>query len=310
MEKSNHYIGIDVSKKSLEVDLADGKSTEVLNTPKSIQALLGRLKAVGEVCVCCEATGGYEKPLVEACQAAEIAIAVIMPRRVRHFAMSKGILAKTDKIDAHVLTLFGQLNQPAPTEPKAPEITALQEMMVRRDELVRIRQEEQCRQDACRSSTMIKTIKEHIRFLDKQLARIEAEINKTVEAHADLKTKFDRLTAVKSLGPQTAISMLAFVPELGSISDKEASALVGVAPYNDDSGTKKGIRKIKGGRARVRKVLFMAAVSASRYNPILKAYYQQLKQRGKPTKVALVAVMRKIVVLANRILARPDFVPA
>lgn len=309
MEKSNRYVGIDVSKKNLEVDLADGKPTEVLNAPKAIESLIGRLKACGKVCVCCEATGGYEKLLVEACQKAGMPIAVIMPRRVRHFAMSKGILAKTDKIDARVLTMFGQANQPVPSKPNPPEINVLQDLLIRRDELVSMRKDEQSRLDTCRSPQMIKTIKKHIGFLDKQIAQIESATKKTVEESAPLQAKAERLTVVKSLGQQTVMSMLAFVPELGSVSDNEASALVGVAPYNHDSGEKKGIRKIRGGRARVRKVLYMAAVSASRCNPILKAYYGNLKKRGKPTKVALVAVMRKLIVLANRILSRPEFVP-
>lgn len=307
MEKSMRYVGIDVAKQTLEVDLADGKSTEVRNEAAAIQSLLKRLKRRGNLVVCCEATGGYEKRLVDACRAAGIPVAVVMPRRVRHFASSKGILAKTDKIDAKVLTMFGQQNQPVASEALPEEVQGLQEMLIRRDELVGMRKQEQCRLDTCRCGVSVKSIKKHITFIEKQITQIEAAIQDLLNNHPSLQAKVQRLTDVKCLGQQSALSLLGFVPELGTISDKEASALVGVAPYNDDSGKKQGVRKTQGGRPRVRKVLYMAAVSASKYNPILKAYYRRLRDRGKPAKVALVALMRKLVVLANRLLADPEF---
>jgi len=310
MNKSNNYLGVDVSKETLQVDVFDRKPCCLANTSADIKALVKRIKAHGDVIVCCEATGGYEKLLVAHLRAADIPVAVVVPKRVRDFARSKGILAKTDKIDARVLTLFGTQNQPEPTPPLAEEIVQLQEALIRREELIDIRKQEQNRLEGCPSSITSAMIKKHIRFIDNQLKLLEKEMDRLLRDHQELKKKTEQLTAVKAVGRQTALHLIAFVPELGRVSGNEAAALVGVAPFNCDSGTMKGRRMIQGGRSRVRRVLYMAAVCASQRNPILRDVYQRMINQGKPAKVALVAIMRKIVVLANRIFSEPDFKPA
>jgi len=310
MEKSNKYLGVDVAKELLQIDEFDGKETTISNNPASIKSLIKRINAHADMVICCEATGGYEKMLVAEMVASAMPIAVVMPKRVRDFARSKGISAKTDKIDARVLTLFGNQNQPNPLVKPEEEMVVLRELLIRRDELVGMRKQESNRQEPIRSSAMNRSIQSHIRFIDKQIKKLESDMAKLVKEKKSLGAKVQLLTQIKSIGMQSALNLIAFVPELGRVTDNEAAALVGVAPYNVDSGFMKGRRVISGGRSRVRKVLYMAAITASRSNPILKAVYDRLIKKGKPAKVALVAIMRKLVELANRIFADPDFKPA
>jgi len=302
------YVGVDVSKDSLDVDWLDSGVYRIGNTRNEIRKLAERIaKASVPVVVCCESTGGYERRLCEGLTASGCNVAYVNAARVRHYAKSKGILAKTDRIDAKVITEFAQSAQPRlleETEAWLPEVKAL---MVRREELVDMRKAEQSRLDPKPIAEIALHIKQHIRQLERLIRSVEEKLLELRTAHTDLAGKYVRLTAVKSIGEITALSLLAYLPELGRVSGNQAAALAGLAPYNDDSGTKKGVRRIRGGRARIRRVLYMGALSAIRYNPILSAYYQQLKSRGKPSKVALTAVMRKLVLLANRLLADPDF---
>lgn len=307
MNRTEVYIGIDVSKDWLQVDKFDSRPSEVANNVRAIRALVKRLQGYGEPAICCEATGGYERLLVTELLRAGIEVAVANPKRVRDFARSKGILAKTDKIDAHVLSEFGRQNRPRTRGAEPEWLTPLRQLLVRRDELMAMSKQEKNRLSPAPSAQVVRFIKEHIRLLDKCMATVTQKIDQLVKSEADLSERIQRFTQVKAMGPQSALYLCAFVPELGRISNNEAAALVGVAPYNSDSGNMKGRRSTQGGRARVRKVLYMASVSASRSNPILSAYYQQLVRRGKPPKVALVAVMRKLVCLANRICAKPQF---
>ena len=310
VEMKRVYVGIDVSKASLQVDPVDGKATNVPNTPRGVRSLLRRFQTSKDWVLCCEATGGYEKLLAVEALAADIAITVLNPKQVRDFARSKGILAKTDKIDAAVLTRFGEQNHPEPKHPAPEWMSRLRSLLTRRDELVGIAQQEKNRLDPKPPAGITRQIRAHVRALDRYIAAIEAEVKSMMEDQEQLTENFTRLTQVKSLGPNSALYLIAFVPELGRITDKQAAALVGVAPYNNDSGTFRGRRTTQGGRPRVRRVLYMAALTAKQHNPILKEFYNRLIRNGKPPKVALTAVMRKLVVLANRIAADPTFNPA
>jgi transposase len=310
MSSPRVYIGVDIAKESLQMDPFDGMQAEIDNTTKGIRSLIRRLQTIPHCMICCEATGGYETLLVANLLDAEIPVALVNPRQVRDFARSKGILAKTDKIDAAVVTLFAQQNQPSPMS-KPPEwMGTLRSLLIRREELVHMTRQEKCRLDPAPPAPILRTIKAHLRFLLQQISKLEAQIKETTKEHEPLTQQINRFCQVNGLGTQSALYLIAFVPELGHLSDKQASALIGVAPYNDDSGKTKGIRRIRGGRARVRKVLYMAAVSAQQHNPILHEFYNRLIQQGKPPKVALTAVMRKLVVLANRIVSDPSFQPA
>lgn len=310
MNDQKVYIGIDVSKDGLQVDPFDSGLSEIANDVGAIRSLVKRLQACGELVICCEATGGYEKLLVEELMAKGIAVAVVNPKQVRDFARSKGILAKTDKIDARVLSEFGCQNQPRSRVPEPDWLSPLRLFLVRRDELLAMRKQEKNRLSPKPPAQMTRFIQTHIRQLDKHITAIDQQVDQLRQTWTDLNARVERITEINSMGAQSAVYLSAFVPELGRISENQAAALVGVAPFNRDSGCMKGRRTIQGGRARVRKVIYMAALSASRSNPILSAYYQQLVERGKPPKVALVAVMRKMVCLVNRLFADPQFEPA
>ncbi len=308
MKSQTVYIGIDVSKASLQIDPFDHKTLEVPNIKSSILRLIERLKAHGDCTVCCEASGGYEKTLVVELMAAQVPVCLLNPKRVRDFAKSKGILAKTDKIDAAVLTAFGNQNQPSPKQPNPEWIERLQSLLIRRGNLNEMIKAENSRLDPEPPRHICKQIRSHLRFLDKQKAAVEAELKDLVKDIDELRSLYARLSEVKALGPITVLHLIGFIPELGQITDKQAAAIVGLAPFNKDSGTMRGRRFIQGGRPRIRKPLYMAAIVAKKHNPILKTFYDRLINQGKPPKVALIAVMRKLVVLSNRIAANPDFI--
>jgi transposase len=300
-----------VSKSTLVAAFPDGKAREFANDAGGIAGLVAEVRMHGEsALVCCEATGGYERALAGACHAAGIAVAVANAKRVRDFAKGKGLLAKTDAIDARVIALYAEENHPRPSEPPQEWAARLEALVQRRAALGADLVREKNRLGAERDKWVVKDVKSHVRFLEKRIAALEKEIAGIRAANPDFKEKASRLEQVKGIGAGTACALLGCVPELGRITDAEASALVGVAPYNNDSGKFRGQRHIRGGRAQVRKVLWMAALSAARSNRILKAFYEGLVGRGKSHKVALTAVMRKLVCLANRILAKPAFSPA
>jgi len=301
------YIRIDISKDSLEVSPFDKGLRSVVNKSKSIKSLIARLKKIDNSVVCCEATGGYEKMLVMECLSEGQPIALVNPRQVRDFAKSKGILAKTDKIDAAVLQEYGVQNTPKPLTAKPLWLTRLNSFLKRRDDLVEMTQQEKCRLKPAPSKEIASMINKHIQSMENMIKKIENEIDKIMEAENAFKNTFQDLVKVNGIGRQTAVYLIGFVPELGKVTDNQAAALVGLAPYCNDSGKFNGKRCIRGGRSEVRRVLYMAAICAKRYNPTLRKFYERLIAAGKPTKVALVAVMRKLVVLANHICANPDF---
>ena len=301
------YIGIDISKDTLEVSPFDKGTQSVPNQSKNIKSLIARLQKIGNAVVCCEATGGYEKLLVAQCLSEEQPVALVNARQVRDFAKSKGILAKTDKIDAEVLRDFGTQNEPRLLEPKPLWLNRLHDLLKRRETLVDMRKQEKCRLKPTPSTEIEKMIVKHIKILDQMLDQIETLIESIMVEEKVFKETYKSLVEVKSIGRQTAVYLIGFVPELGRITGNQAAALVGLAPYCNDSGAFSGKRSIRGGRSELRRVLYMAAITAKNHNPILREFYNRLIAAGKPKKVALTAIMRKLIVLANKICANPDF---
>lgn len=297
---------MDVAKRTLAIQFPD-QLWSTANTAQGHAAFLAKLKSRGPVHVICEATGGYERALVLALHAAARPVSVINPRQVRDFARARGRLAKTDAIDAAVLRDYGTLLRPAAQPAPTAGSAEFAELVRARQEVVSLLTDETNRREHARLPVLLKLSRARTRQLEKQLAQIDALIAAHLAADAALRAKSERLQQVQGVGRVSACTLLALLPELGTLGDAQASALAGVAPVNHDSGQLRGQRHIHGGRAAVRRVLYMAALAASIHNPILKAFYQQLRARGKPAKVALTAVMRKLVVLLNRLLKNPNF---
>lgn len=300
MEKEGLVIGIDVSKRRLDVALAD-RIERVDNDAAGLAALVPALTAAGTGLVVLEATGGYETAAVLALQAGGIAVAVVNPRQVRDFARAQGRLAKTDAIDARVLARFGAVMRPRPLPPIDPSHDALHGLVARRRQLVDMLVAEHNHLEHAGAAAAA-WIEEHIVMLRNQLAQLDAAIAATVEADRTLARRHAILISVKGVGPATAAVLLAELPELGRIEHKQLAALIGVAPVNHDSGQVRGQRHIAGGRASVRCALYMATLSAVRHNHTLQAFYQRLRANGKPAKVALVAAMRKLATILNAVI--------
>jgi transposase len=300
------FLGVDVAKLTLAIQFPD-HLWSIANTVQGHAAFLAKARALGPVHVICEATGGYERALVLALLQANIAVSVINPRHVRDFARACGRLAKTDAIDAAILRDYGQKLRPAADAPPAAEEAELAELVRARQELVGLITDEINRREHARLPVVLKLSHARQKQLEKHLAQLDAALDAQVAARTELRAKAERLQQVAGVGRVSAFTLLALLPELGRIGDAQASALVGVAPLNHDSGQFRGQRHIHGGRAAVRRVLYMAALAATVHNPILKAFYQRLRERGKPAKLALTAVMRKLTVLLNRLLKNPHF---
>lgn len=300
------YAGLDVAKATLQLHL-QAKSIDLDNTPSGHALLVKRLSAIPGVHVVCEATGGYERAVAAALHAALIPVSVMNPARVRQFARALGTHAKTDPIDAQVLSAFGSALTPDSTPPRTPLELKLTAYVNRRLQLIEIRIAEEQRAEVCIDSILAKTFVAALRSLQNAIARIDLLIKELVAAEAKLAERVRRLEEISGVGLVTAVSVLAQLPELGTLSRGQAAALAGLAPYNRDSGTASGKRCISGGRPEVRRCLYMAALSASRSNPVLKPFYQRLIDKGKSGKVALTAVMRKLIILMNHILKNPSF---
>jgi transposase len=300
------FIGVDVAKLTLAIQFPD-RTWSTANTAHGHAAFVGKLRPLGVVHVICEATGGYERALVLALHRANIAVSVINPCQVRDFARACGRLAKTDSIDAAVLRDYGLKLQPPPDVVPPEGEAEFAELVRARQELVALITDEINRREHARLPALVKLSHVRQKQLAKQLATLDGLIDGHIAARAELAAKAARLEQIAGVGRVSALTVLALLPELGSIRDAQASALAGVAPLNHDSGQFRGKRHIHGGRAAVRRVLYMAALTATRHNTILKTFYQRLRQNGKPAKLALTAVMRKLVVLMNRLLKNPHF---
>ena len=294
-------VGIDVSKATLVIAVSTtGESWNSETTPTAIDALVARLQALTPTIIVVEATGGYERALVAACVAAGLPVAVVNPRQVRAFAQALGRTAKTDDIDAHVLAEFGARVQPTARAISDGETQALAALVVRRRQLVEmIGMERRRLEQAPPTGKITRDLRNHIRWLEHRVEDVDDEIGTAIQASPVWRVQDDLLRSVPGIGPTTARTLLAELPELGSLDRRRIAALVGVAPFNCDSGQQRGHRHIWGGRASVRAVLYMAAVSAARHNPVLRVFYRRLRDAGKPAKVALVATMRKLLTIVN-----------
>ena len=298
------YVGVDVAKATLEVD-GLRSVRELPNTPAGYRKLCTALPARAHVIM--EATGGYERALVSAMHAAGVALTVFNPRQIRDFARAKGLYAKTDRLDASVLTLYGQCFKPQRDPTPAPAQEELAALVDRRNQLQQLKIAELNRAEHHQAARVKAQARRLIKAIEKEIARLELWIAQVVEADEQLQARTKRMQQVCGVGRTVAAIMLADLPEIGTLTRRQAAALAGVAPFNHDSGPFRGQRSIRGGRSLARSTLYMASLSAIVYNPILKTFYQRLRARGKAGKVALVAVMRKIVVLLNHLLKNPDF---
>ena len=296
------FAGIDVSKSHLDVAFSGQTKVErFTNTPEGRQDCANYLARTALIAI--EATGGYETDIVRVLQAHNLCVAVVNPRRIREFARASGRLAKTDAIDAQVIAHFARAMCPAQTADLEAGHMALADLVTRRRQLIDMGTAEQNRLERA-SPAVAKMIHEHIDYLKGLLAPLDLSIQQAIAEDEELSGRQEILTSVPGIGAVTAAVLIAELPELGQIDDKKIAALVGVAPVARDSGTLKGQRHIAGGRGSVRCALYMAVLSAVRFNPQIRAFYQRMKAKGKKPKVALVAAMRKLLILLNTLVRR------
>ena len=306
------YVGADVAKDSI---VLCGPPLvlplTITNDRPGHRALLARLRRNRTtVHVVCEATGPYHRSFVAALHEAAVPVSVINPRLARDFARARNRLAKTDAIDAAALADFGRTLHPAPTPRPDPLALRLAELVGRRAELVEDRARETNRLELTRSAAITASLRRHLRHLTGQIEKLEALIAELVKTAAPLQAKVQRLVEVQGVGLLTAAALLAALPELGTLGKNQITALAGLAPFNRDSGLLRGTRSIFGGRRAARQALYMAAFSATRCNDVLRPFYQRLRAAGKPFKVALVAVMRKLLIHLNGLLKTTSPSPA
>lgn len=307
MEVGPIFIGIDVSKARLDVFVRPlGSRESVANDEAGIKTLVARLHELKPALIVLEATGGFERSLTRALTSAELPVVVVNPRQVRDFAKATGQLAKTDTIDAEVLARFGEAVRPA-LRP-LPDETALElrALIARRRQITEMIVAETNRLSGA-SKTVRKRIDAHVRWLEAELKRADKDLDQSIRQSPIWRENQNLLRSVPGIGPVISRTLLAKLPELGTLNRKQIAALVGVAPLNRDSGKLKGRRTIWGGRATVRAALYMGALVASRRNSVIRQFYKHLKTAGKPPKVALVACMRKLLTILNAMLKHKSY---
>jgi transposase len=301
------YVGLDIAKDRLDYTVDGTRCHHVPNTGGGHARLLAALRPAPGVRVICEATGGYERAIVAALLLAKIEVCVVNPGRVRAFAHAEGLLAKTDRIDAQLLRRFGEKVQPRLHVPMDQPAIVLRELLDYRrqvsDQLVAVRNRLELAGPVLRVR-----LEAQVAFLEQELTETDRLIDEHINHDDTLRRKATRLRELQGAGPVLTATLLAYVPELGEIESAQLSALVGVAPFARDSGHSHRPRHVRGGRGVVRHVLYMAAVAATQHNPVLRAFYARLVDAGKPKRVALVAIMRKMLHVLNRLLADPHFV--
>ena len=309
MKEQIVYVGVDVAKAFLDVAW-EQQSWRVTNDAAGRSALVKRLsQSAGSIQVICEASGGYERALLQALQRGGIKVSLVQASRVRQYARASGVLAKTDSIDAQVLCRFGQAIRPQATAEPKPHQEKLRELESQRRHLSRLLVAEQNRSAQLTDKTLRRLSKGLLTRIQKQIAQIDLLLQQLIAQSPELCAKARKLTALAGVGPRTAALLLAQMPELGQLNRREAAALAGLAPFNRDSGTARGKRAIFGGRRAVRCGLYMAALVATRHNPILAAFYRRLRLAGKPPKLALTATMRKLLIALNSSLKTDPITP-
>ena len=296
-------VGIDVSKKKLDVCVLPGKETfSCSRDAKGIDRLLKRLGKLRPSLVVIEATGGYEMVVSAELSAAALPVAVVNPMQTRSYARALGISAKTDSLDAYVIASFGQATRPTPRGMTSEAQRLIKELVTRRRQLVEMRTAEKNRLARALCADVRESHEDIISSINRQIKKIDKDLDGRIKDNPEWQEKDTLLQTVDGVGPQTARTFLAQLPELGELSRKKIAALVGVAPLNRDSGVFRGRRMIGGGRGPVRTSLYMATIAAIRHNARIRNYYQRLIEAGKPAKVAIVACMRKLLVILNSIL--------
>jgi transposase len=296
------YVGIDVSKKMLDLDsYPKSNRAQFCNDDHGHALLVAALMELQPTLIVVEATGGMESPAVVAMATALLPVAVINPRQARDFAKAIGILAKTDQVDAHALARFAEAVKPEVRPLKSSEVVELEAILTRRRQLVEMLTAEGNRRLSA-NIPMIKDIDIHIEWLKQRIKIVDYDLDSAIKGSPVWHAKSNLLRSIPGIGKVTTVTLLAELPELGTLNRREICALVGICPYNRDSGAYRGRRSIWGGRATVRAALYMATLVACRHNPIIRAYYQKLLAAGKLKKVALVACMRKMLVTTNAII--------
>jgi transposase len=294
------YVGIDVSKASLEVAIhGEGQSRTVENSDAGLDALIERLGAQRPDYIVLEATGGYHTLCAARLSNAGLPVSAVNPRQVREFARAMGILAKTDRIDAKVLAHFAAVIEPEPRPLADAQAQLLDELVLRRRQIVTSLVREKNRLASAHASAVKKSLREAITFYERLLKGIDQELDALISASPLWRAQDDLLQSFKGVGPTSSRTLIGELPELGRLDRKRIAALVGVAPFARDSGKRHGRRAIQGGRSQVRAALYMVAITAIRANALIKAFYQRLRNAGKSAKVAIVACMRKILTILN-----------
>lgn len=299
------FVGVDVSKARLDVAVQpSGESLEVERSLDGLDELIGALAGGdgGEVHVGVEATGGYEQMVLHALHDAGFVVYLLQPLRIRRFAQAKGQQAKTDALDARIIAEFVAVMKPKPWKPASPQQRSLRALLQRRRQLVTMQVAEKQRKSMLGGGAELESVDRSLEFLKGELQRLDHAIARHIESDDVLDEKESRLRTVPGVGPVLASTLLAELPELGQTGRREIAALAGVAPMNDDSGGAERYRKTCAGRGALRAVLYMATVACTQHNPVIRRHYAQLKGRGKPPKVALVACMRKLLTILNAML--------
>jgi transposase len=297
------FVGIDIAKDQVDVHVhPTDERFQLSRTDAGLAELVARLQPLGPQLVVLEATGGYEIPVAAALASAGVPVAVVNPRQIRDYARATGQLAKTDALDARLMALFAEAVHPEVRPLPTPEAQALGDLVTRRRQLVDMLGAERNRHHQARDLRLQRRIATHIRWLTKALAEIEADLGTRIRSSPIWRERDDLLHSAPGVGDVTASTLIADLPELGHLDRRKIAALVGIAPFNRESGHWRGRRMIAGGRPAVRRVLYMATLTAVRFNPAIAQFYQRLVAAGRPKKVALTAAMRKLLTILNAML--------
>jgi len=293
-------VGIDVSKHKLDLATSNQKQVQTFNYNKiGLKQIISFLKKFKPELVCLEATGDYERRLLNILHQNNFKVAVVNPNQIRCFARARNQLAKTDRIDAHIIAQFAAIMDPRITPPLKGTEQKMRDFIARRRQVNKLLTQEKNRLATTVDKTLQKMIRQTIRLFEKQIKSIESELDELIEADDDAQEKSQIITSTPGLGQITAVVLVTELPELGKLNRKQISKLVGVAPINRESGKFRGKRMISGGRSEIRKALFMPTLVAKTHNPKIKAFYDRLLANGKPPKVALIACMRKMLIILN-----------
>lgn len=299
LRNKERHVGVDVGKSCLDIAIFElDIHWQVDNTPEGIKGLIGLLKRYKLTRVLVEATGGYERAFVEACAEKLLPVIVVQPVQVRQFAKAQGILAKTDKIDARLIALFGKILEPEVRPIASKEVRLIRDLLARKRQLNEARTQELNRQHKA-PRVLAASHRRLLKLLDKEIAWTNEQLAKRIAEVTEWQRTYEILSSVPGIGDGVAFTLLGELPELGTLSNRQVAALCGLAPFNRDSGQMKGKRRIKGGRAPIRTVLYMAMLCAIQHNPVMRNFYQKLVAQGKHKKVAITACMRKMITILN-----------